>query len=219
MGFDGYSSLLSFPSVRKESAMECLKAVSAKEADIVTLDAGLAYIALMNYSIKAIMAEEYCYHKKSYDAVAVVSKEVCERNPRLNLEDFRGKRSCHPGYRTGAGWNYPIQFIVENGLQIPEPVPMSDDNMHGDESIVSSFFSETCAPSEFDGTGLCTSCGNNGSCDNSLSSIYRGYSGAYRCLMDEIGDIAFLRSDTALRLSNDGMNARNWSTKSVADFM
>jgi hypothetical protein len=215
--------------VRKESAKECLEAVRAREADVVALDAGLAYIALMNYSMKAIVAEEYCYHRRVYEAVAVVPRAQCEQNLELNLGDFRGKRSCHPGYRTGAGWNYPVRFILENGLQelqLPDESASygnsngssSSNSIHGDESIVGSFFSQTCAPSEFEGTGLCSSCGTNGSCGGPASDLYRGYSGAFRCLVEDIGDIAFLRSDTALRLSQDGMNALNWSTKPIDEF-
>eukprot|EP00250_Pteridium_aquilinum_P015428 c22571_g1_i4 orf=76-1551(+) len=201
--------------VRKQSAMECMEAIKAKEVDLITLDAGLAYIAFTKYSMKAIMAEEYCYHKKSYEAVAVVNKERCDANSKLSLGDFRGGRSCHPGYRIAAGWNFPVQFLVKTGLQRL----VLDSDLQSDEAVVNSFFSETCAPSEFDGTGLCSSCGNNGSCDTSVTDLYQGYSGAFRCLVEEVGDIAFLRSDTALRLSNDGLNAQNWSTKSVNDFM
>lgn len=201
--------------VRKESTMECMGAIKAKEADLVTLDAGLAYIAFTSYSMKAIMAEEYCYHKHSYEAVAVVNKASCDENSKLSLGDFRGSKSCHPGYRTAAGWNLPVQYLVKTGLQTLD----LGSNLQNDESVINGYFSETCAPSEFAGKGLCTSCGNNGSCDSSVSALYQGYPGAFRCLVEEVGDIAFLRSDTAIRLSNDGLNAQNWSTKSVNDFM
>jgi len=42
------------------------------EADLVNLEAGLAYTAFTNYSMKAIASEMYCDHAKSYEAVAVV---------------------------------------------------------------------------------------------------------------------------------------------------
>lgn len=201
--------------VQKQSAMECMEAIKDNKADLITLDAGLAYIAFMSYSMKAVMAEKYCYHKRSYEAVAVVNKASCDENSRLSFADFRRSRSCHPGYRTAAGWNLPVQYLVTTGLQ----GIAVDSNLQDDEAVLNDYFSETCAPSEFDGKGLCTSCGNNGSCDASASDLYRGYSGAFRCLVEGVGNIAFLRSDTALRLSNDGLNAQNWSMKSVNDFM
>ncbi|KAH7433512.1 hypothetical protein KP509_07G072700 [Ceratopteris richardii] len=194
--------------------MECMEAIKREEVDLINLDAGLAYIAFTNYSMKAIMAEEYCYHRRSYEAVAVVNKVSCHENPRLTLEDFRGRRSCHSGYRTAAGWNLPVLYFVKNGLQA---LPLATDEQT-DEEVVHNFFSEACAPSEFPGHGLCDSCGNNGSCDASVDK-YRGYSGAFRCLVEGLGDIAFLRSDTVSRLSTNGISAQNWSTKSVDEFM
>eukprot|EP00249_Psilotum_nudum_P036964 c9142_g1_i1 orf=474-1886(-) len=194
---------------RKQSAFDCMLAINNQEADLMTLDAGLAYIAFMNYSMKAILAEEYCYHSKFYQAVAVVNKEMCEKNLKLSLKDFQGLKSCHPGYRTASGWNYPIHFLI--GTDFEKPLAA------GDEAIISSFFSATCAPSELEGRGICSSCGNNGSCP--IGSIYAGFSGAFRCLMDGTGDIAFLRSDTVQGLSADGSNKQDWSTKSVNEFM
>ncbi|KAI5073618.1 hypothetical protein GOP47_0011631 [Adiantum capillus-veneris] len=198
--------------VQKQSAMECMEAMKAKKVDLISLDAGLAYVAFSHYSMKALMAEEYCFHKRSYEAVAVVNKASCDENSGLSLRNFRGRKSCHPGYRTAAGWNFPVHFLIKTGL-----ATLSFDR--SDTTVVDNFFSETCAPSEFEGSGLCTSCGNNGSCDASVSDVYQGYSGSFRCLVERVGDIAFLRSDTVARLSSDGLNAQKWSTKSVNEFM
>ncbi|KAK9283975.1 hypothetical protein L1049_012233 [Liquidambar formosana] len=82
----------------------------------------------------------------------------------------------------------------------------------------SSFFSGVCAPSKLEGSGLCGGCGNeNGSCHS--SSLYVGHSGAFRCLMEELGDIAFIKGDTALLYSMEGLHNQSWSSKSVRDFM
>ncbi|CAL5438724.1 unnamed protein product [Camellia sinensis] len=70
-----------------------------------------------------------------------------------------------------------------------------------DREMALSFFSEVCAPSEFEGMGVCSGCGKaNGSC-NGNSLLFFGYSGAFRCLVGGFGDIAFVRSDTALLYS------------------
>ncbi|XP_028107870.1 melanotransferrin-like [Camellia sinensis] len=88
-----------------------------------------------------------------------------------------------------------------------------------DREMALSFFSEVCAPSEFEGMGVCSRCGKaNGSC-NGNSLLFFGYSGAFRCLVGGFGDIAFVRSDTALLYSMEGPQNQSWSTKSVRGFM
>lgn len=77
----------------------------------MNLEAGLAYIAFINYSMKAIANEIYCDHSKIYEAVAVVNRRVCENKEKISLMDFKGHKSCHGGYSTAAGWNYPINHI------------------------------------------------------------------------------------------------------------
>ncbi|XP_057862484.2 uncharacterized protein LOC131070832 isoform X1 [Cryptomeria japonica] len=215
-----YTSLLTpvddytWNCVSRKTTFECLEAINNKEADLISLDSGLGYIAFMNYSMKAIMAEEYCYQDTSYDAVAIVEKKMCNRKGDLSLKDFKGKKSCHGNYLTAAGWNYPVNYILSSILQNPSENIFSTRT---DEDLMSSFFSASCAPSELEGRGLCSACGNKSTC--SVDKTYSGHSGAFRCLVEEIGDIAFLKADTALLYSSEGKNNQSWSTKSVTDFM
>lgn len=175
---------------------------------MINLEAGLAYIAFLNYSMKAIANEVYCDHAKSYLAVAVVSRQACKDNERISLLDFKGKKSCHGGYSTAAGWNYPITHIKT--LLAYEKL--------NDREIAGSFFSEVCAPSELEVSGVCNGCGDeNGFCPS--KSLYFGESGAFRCLVEEMGDIAFLKADTALLYSMEGPHNQSWSNKSIRDFM
>ncbi|KAH9288482.1 hypothetical protein KI387_032599 [Taxus chinensis] len=204
----------SWKCVSRKTTFECLEAIKNKEADLISLDSGLGYIAFMNYSMKAIMAEEYCYQAGSYDAVAIVNKRMCDRKGDLSLKDFKGKKSCHAGYLTAAGWNYPVNYILSSILQ---KQPQKTFSPRNDEDVISNFFSASCAPSELEGRGLCSACGNSSTC--SLDKTYSRYSGAFRCLIEEIGDIAFLKADTALLYSFEGINNQSWSTMSVADFM
>lgn len=178
------------------------------EADLINLEAGLAYTAFINYSMKAIANEVYCDHAKSYQAVAVVNRKACEENKGISLMDFEGHKSCHGGYSTAAGWNYPINHIKES----------LDSQKTNDREIATGFFSKICAPSEFEGSGICNGCGNeNGSCH--LNSPYFGDPGAFRCLVEELGDIAFMKADTVLLYSMEGAHNQSWSSKSVRDFM
>lgn len=193
-------------SVQRGTTQECLDAIKKNEADLINLDPGLAYIAFLKYSMKAIANEVYCNHAESYSSVAVVSRKACEENRLISLKDFKGRKSCHGGYSTASGWNYPINYLKE----------LVHSNQSSDQEIVSGFFSSVCAPSEFEGMGECSGCGNdNASC----STFYHGNSGAFRCLVEELGDIAFIKEDTALLYSLEGPHNKTWSTKSINEFM
>ncbi|KAI3921677.1 hypothetical protein MKW92_049166 [Papaver armeniacum] len=194
--------------VRRETTESCLESIKKGEADLINLEAGLAYIAFLNYSMKAIANEVYCNHAESYEAVAIVNKKECKHEEEISLLDFKRKKSCHGGYSTAMGWNYPVNYLKN----------LSSSEQLNDEEIVTGFFSKVCAPSEFESKGICSGCGNeNGSC--SESSLYSGHSGAFRCLVEELGDIAFVKGDTALLFSKEGPNNQTWSTKSLSDFM
>ncbi|KAJ4978587.1 hypothetical protein NE237_009367 [Protea cynaroides] len=201
---DGYT----WKCVRRETIEECLESIKKGEADLINLDAGMAYIAFLNYSMKAIANEVYCNHAKIYDAVAIINRKSCSKREVISLIDFKGQRSCHGSYSTASGWNYPVNHLKE----------LDDSEEKDADKMVSSFFSGVCAPSEFQGTGICSGCGSeDGSCHT--NSLYSGDSGAFRCLVEELGDIAFVRDDTALLYSMEGPQNQTWSTKSIRDFM
>ncbi|XP_061347021.1 uncharacterized protein LOC133292614 [Gastrolobium bilobum] len=194
--------------VKRDKAQYCLESIKNGEADLVSLEAGLAYNAFINYSMKAIANEIYCDHSKTYEAVAVVNRRVCDNNEKITLMDFKDHKSCHGGYSTAAGWNYPINYIKN----------LFDNGKLNDREIATSFFSGVCAPSEFEGSDICNACSKeNETCPE--IGLYSGHSGAFRCLVEELGDIAFVKGDTALLYSMEGPHNLSWSTKSVRDFM
>ncbi|XP_058094430.1 uncharacterized protein LOC131240319 [Magnolia sinica] len=193
--------------VQQQTTEACLNSIKNGEADLINLDAGLAYIAFLNYSMKAIANEVYCNHAENYNSVAVVNRKACEENGEISLKDFKGRRSCHGGYSTATGWNYPVNHLKQ----------FAESNQSKDYEIVSDFFSAVCAPSEFEGMGECGGCGNeNGSCS---STLYYGHSGAFRCLVEELGDIAFVKEDTPLLYSMEGPYNKTWSIKAIKEFM
>lgn len=170
--------------VKKTTYHDCIKAIAANEADAVTLDAGLVFEAgLTPNNLKPVVAEFYGSQENPqtfYYAVAVVKK-----GSGFQLNELRGKKSCHTGLGRSAGWNIPIGLLYCN---LPEPrKPL--------EKAVANFFSGSCVPcadsSHF--PQLCQLCPG---CGCSSSQPYYGYSGAFKCLKDGVGDVAFVKQET-----------------------
>nr|2O84_X Chain X, Serotransferrin [Homo sapiens] len=170
--------------VKKASYLDCIRAIAANEADAVTLDAGLVYDAyLAPNNLKPVVAEFYGSKEDPqtfYYAVAVVKKDSG-----FQMNQLRGKKSCHTGLGRSAGWNIPIGLLY---CDLPEPrKPL--------EKAVANFFSGSCAPCA-DGTDFPQLCQLCPGCGCSTLNQYFGYSGAFKCLKDGAGDVAFVEHST-----------------------
>nr|AJA37268.1 transferrin [Plecturocebus moloch] len=170
--------------VKKASYLDCIKGIAANEADAVTLDGGLVYeAALAPNNLKPVVAEFYGSKEDPqtfYYAVAVVKKDSG-----FQLNELRGKKSCHTGPGRSAGWNIPIGSLY---CDLPEPrKPL--------EKAVASFFSGSCVPCA-DGTAFPQLCQLCPGCGCSTLQQYFGYSGAFQCLKDGAGDVAFVKHST-----------------------
>ncbi|XP_037538154.1 transferrin-a [Nematolebias whitei] len=173
-----------FTCVKKESTLECIVAIKAGEADAITVDGGDVYTAgLNNYDLRPIIVEDYgdqtpdtCYY-----AVAVVKKGT-----QFGIRDLAGKKSCHTGLGKSAGWNIPIGRLVSMG--IIQWAGVEDKPV---EEAVGSFFQSSCVPGAAKGSKLCKLC--SGDCSRSHSEPYYDYSGAFQCLADGAGDVAFVK--------------------------
>lgn len=58
------------------------------------------------------------------------------------MTGLRGKKSCHTGARTTAGWNVPIGYLLRTRI-IPA---VACENNNNDFMSASKFFSKSCVP-------------------------------------------------------------------------
>ncbi|XP_071376891.1 serotransferrin-1-like [Centroberyx affinis] len=168
-----------FSCVQRNNSLECIKAIKAGEADAITLDGGDVYEAGLNYDLQPIIAEDYGPNSDNcYYAVA-----VAKQGTGFGFNDLRGKKSCHTGLGKFAGWNIPIGTLVSMGQ-----IQLTDVN--DVEEAVSDFFSGSCAPGATPGSKLCQLCKDN--CSRSHSERYYDYGGAFLCLQEGAGEVAFV---------------------------
>uniref|UniRef100_UPI0037E9C6B8 transferrin-a n=1 Tax=Semicossyphus pulcher TaxID=241346 RepID=UPI0037E9C6B8 len=172
-----------FACVKRNNALDCIIAIRSGEADAITLDGGDIYTAgLTNYNLQPISAEDYGSSSETcYYAVAVVRK-----GSGFNINELRGKRSCHTGLGKSAGWNIPIGTLVTMGLINWEGI--EDKPL---EEAVSEYFLASCVPGAEATSKLCKQC--KGDCSRNTREPYYGYAGAFQCLTEDAGDVAFVK--------------------------
>ncbi|KAG7320035.1 hypothetical protein KOW79_017178 [Hemibagrus wyckioides] len=196
--------------VKREGATECIKAIKKGEADAITLDGGDIYTAgLAPYHLHPILAEHYGTGEETcYYAVAVAKKGT-----KFGFSDLRGKKTCHTGLGQTAGWNIPIGMLIKNG-QI-EWAGIEDRPV---EEAVKEFFPASCVPGAVNTLRLCELC--KGDCSRSHKEPYYGHDGAFQCLKDGAGDVAFVNHFAVLTgdKANYELLCRDGSRKSVDDF-
>ncbi|XP_039620077.1 transferrin-a [Polypterus senegalus] len=181
--------------VQKPDTKECLQAIKDGNADAITLDGGDIYEAgLINYNLHPIIAEDYGENDANcYYAVAVVKKGTG-----FSFKELKGKKSCHTGLGKSAGWNVPIGALISNGL-----LAWNGTSEETIESAVSRFFSASCVPGAEKELypKLCQLCKKN--CVRSHDEPYYDYEGAFQCLKDGKGDVAFVKHLTVQGADKD----------------
>lgn len=204
--------------VIRSSPIACMDAIGQGEAEIINLEAGLAYYAFINKSMKAIMTERID-RGVAYDVVAVVKKDLCENNEFLTLSSLRGMRSCHGAYWSAAGWDIPLETLINAKAIDPQSVE-EGTGISPDMSLVSDFFSKSCAPGDKGSRRVCTGCltqEGEGPCDD--SDPFFGSIGAFRCLMEDAGDVAFTRTPVVTKFSVAGLLEQKWSREPASQYM
>ncbi|KAB0802851.1 hypothetical protein PPYR_05037 [Photinus pyralis] len=207
-----------FDCVLEENVKKCLETVRDNGADIITVDGGFVDQGKKHYNLKPILSEMYGSMGDSYYAVAVVRKNSLYKS----FGDLRGAKSCHTAIGRTAGYNAPLHTLLKLNLIKKDQCPYP--------SALSEFFSGgSCLPGSKDplekipakdAEKLCSLCGGNvdandgtsldSKCNTDISESYFGYSGAFRCLADGKGDVAFVKHVTATE-NTDGKNPSTWA--------
>ncbi|KAI1235745.1 hypothetical protein IHE44_0001829, partial [Lamprotornis superbus] len=179
-----------FSCLQKASYLDCIKAISNSEADAISLDGGQVFEAgLAPYKLKPIAAEVYEHSEgttTSYYAVAVVKKGTG-----FSIDELQGKTSCHTGLGRSAGWVIPIGMLIHRG-----DIEWDGKDSGSIEQAVANFFSASCVPGVTNEPKLYRQCKGDAKTKMSRTGPYSGYSGAFHCLKDGKGDVAFVKHTT-----------------------
>uniref|UniRef100_A0A2P2HVQ9 Transferrin n=2 Tax=Hirondellea gigas TaxID=1518452 RepID=A0A2P2HVQ9_9CRUS len=202
----------------------CPSALAAGKADITTLDGAEVYKAHIEHNLVPLVSERYGLQKSSYFAVAVVRADSGINS----LEDLRGKKSCHTGIGRTAGWKIPIIALLEagllkkgscnyaheiGGLFSASCVPGAKNPMYDTEGNNPESLCQLCVGTLVDGVSgpAYSVSGAEGRCDRGPSESYSGYSGAFRCLVEGGGDVAFVKHTTVGENINSAAGNISWT--------
>uniref|UniRef100_A0A8C5RS13 Melanotransferrin n=1 Tax=Laticauda laticaudata TaxID=8630 RepID=A0A8C5RS13_LATLA len=194
--------------VSAQSPEQCMERIQKRDIDAVVLAGKDVYVAGKAYGLVPAAAEHYADTMSTYYAVAVVKRATSDV---FTIHDLQQKRSCHTGYGRMAGWNIPIGLLLRKGFIQPQECNLL--------KAVSGFFSASCIPTaEKEGypANLCELCigdsQGNFRCNASSQETYYGYTGAFRCLAEGRGDVAFVKHSSVFE-NTDGHNTDTWASR------
>lgn len=196
------------------STQDCMKLVAAGNADLLVLDAGDVYKGGREYDLVPIAAEDYGDMTHSYKVVAAARKA----DLRMTLFNLKTYRSCQAGIGRGDGWIIPLNIYIETMQFIPQQCTIFEN--------IGQLFTRSCIPGALDKDynpnqnpiNLCEGCagGSYRKCARTSDEQYYGVTGAFRCLVEKAGDVAFVHHLT-VGDNTDGRNQAIWARNRRSD--
>ncbi|XP_020296181.1 melanotransferrin [Pseudomyrmex gracilis] len=193
---------------RGHSHINCMQAIQNGLADVAVLDASDVYTAGLRYDLIPFISEVYNLETADYYVVAVAKEE----DDNTDLTYLKNKYTCHTGINMAAGWVYPLAYLISNKWI----------RGYGCDSVraAAEYFTKSCVPGALSteyNTGvpydhMCGLChgGSYRYCRRDASEDYFGYTGAFRCLVEGGGDVAFVKHTTVAE-NTDGKRREFWA--------
>jgi len=178
------SSMFDFGCLLTDGTESCMAAIKVGSADIIDLDGGDIYEYQDDISIVA--AENVGYEDASYFAIAVVMKGS---HPELNMGNLAGAKTCHTGVGKTSGWNMPMGWLVRHGHS---PAEIGQSCAPG--AKLAKYSPLIPGGSDDKWCELCIGDENGDNiCNRDSDERYYGYHGAFKCMTDGVGDVAFIK--------------------------
>ncbi|KAI4787317.1 hypothetical protein KUCAC02_036544 [Chaenocephalus aceratus] len=151
----------------------CINMIISGQADAMAVDAGQVYTAGKCGLVPA-MVEQYRADLCSNpgEQSSYYAVAVVKRSSGLTWDTLKGHRSCHTGLGRSAGWIMPMGLIYNQTRDC--------DFMCRQQKSV----------------------GDESRCKASAGEQYYGYAGAFRCLVEGAGDVAFIKHTSVPENSN-----------------
>ena len=161
------------------SDVAAIEALRFGHADIAILDGGAAWMAWQQHGFDAILADQKSDGSTYYTASAWVLND----SDIHSLNDLQGRDSCHTGWLKSAGMLMPMGYMIGHGM-----IEVSGDNEDIDSlrTTIENYFGNASIPSSGD--------------------PYYGYRGAFRCMTEGAGDVAFAKATSF----EDHCDGNNW---------
>ncbi|XP_022703408.1 melanotransferrin-like isoform X2 [Varroa jacobsoni] len=191
----------------------CMHMIHQGNADLAMFEAGDIYRAGSRFGLVPILAEQYNLDEPYYYAVGVAQ----QKDKDTDLLYLKGKRVCSGGMFTAVGYVIPLAFLLTNDRM----------RSYGCDSAraMSEFFAKGCVPGalnkEFAAPhsneyksyrNLCDLCHGESRnyCSRDASEQFYGHSGAFRCLVEGGGEVAFVKHTTIFE-NTAGRNPLPWA--------
>ncbi|KAM3958947.1 transferrin [Aphomia sociella] len=164
--------------VQQSSEEECLKSLQDNGSDLTSVDDLRVVAASKKYGLHPVFHEVYGEKKTPNYAVAVIRKGTTYKN----IDDLRGKRSCHNSYGTFSGLHAPLFYLINKGK-------ISTNSAECVKGISDFFTRGSCIPGvdkpEYNPKGADVS---------TLKRLCTTDNSPLKCLQEERADVAFVSS-------------------------